>query len=32
MSVIAAIASFVIGEHFVHPEESLDDVPHKVAA
>ncbi|MGN6721230.1 MAG: MFS transporter [Marmoricola sp.] len=32
MSVIAAIASYVIGEHFVHPGESLEAEPEKVAA
>ncbi|GAC1386678.1 MAG: MFS transporter [Marmoricola sp.] len=32
MSVIAAVASFVIGEHFVHPGESLEEVGVKVEA
>jgi MFS family permease len=32
MSVIAAVASYVIGEHFVHPGESLEPVSEKVAA
>ena len=32
MSVIAAVASFVIGEHFVHPEETLEEVPVEVDA
>ena len=32
MSVIAAVASFVIGEHFVHPGETLEEVRVKVEA
>ena len=32
MSIIAAIASFVIGEHFVHPGESLESKSEKVVA
>ena len=32
MSVIAAVASFVIGEHFVHPGDDLEDVREEVAA
>ncbi|HWU32313.1 MAG TPA: MFS transporter, partial [Marmoricola sp.] len=32
MSVIAAVASYVIGQHFVHPGETLEDEVEKVAA